>query len=236
MKPQIQYQKILGFGGAFTEATAHNFFKLPKSVQKRMLSLYFGRDGIGLTMGRIHINSCDFSLESYSFDDVPQDYDLQHFDDEVVHDTKEIIPLILAANERSKRRIRLVASPWSPPAWMKTPVNGKQSMLGSATPAGLLGDPRVHQAWAKYISRFVTAYRKKGVAIWAITPQNEPEFPAPWEACSFNASAELDFITNYLGPVLRSEHPELKLLAFDHNKDHLQQWAEVRKERFSNEC
>ena len=67
--------------------------------------------------------------------------------------------------------------------------------------------------------------RIKGRLFWAVTPQNEPEFAAPWEACAFNASFERYFIRDYLGPVLKSQHPELLLLGFDHNKDHLEAWT-----------
>lgn len=147
---------------------------------------------------------------------------------EVTHDNIEIIPFLLDAMIKSKRPINLVASPWSPPPWMKVPMaDGNASMTGSSTPNGLKDDPRVKQAWARYLSKFITAYQNKGVPIWAITPQNEPEFPAPWEACSYNASYEKGFIRDYLGPVLRSEHPDLKILAFDHNKDHLKDWTKV---------
>ena len=70
----INTQSVIGFGGAFTEASAHNFYKLPLGVQNKFMDLYFGEDGIGFNVGRIHINSCDFSLESYSFDDVKDDF------------------------------------------------------------------------------------------------------------------------------------------------------------------
>jgi glucosylceramidase len=86
----ITYQPILGFGGAFTEASAHNFYKLPSSVRQKVLDMYFGEEGIGLTLGRVHINSCDFSLSSYSFDDVDGDIDLAFFDHEVTHDQIEV--------------------------------------------------------------------------------------------------------------------------------------------------
>jgi hypothetical protein len=77
------FQEIIGFGGAFTEAAAVNFFKLPAHVQKRVIELYYGATGIGYSVGRVHINSCDFSLKSYSFDNIAGDYALQYFDTEV---------------------------------------------------------------------------------------------------------------------------------------------------------
>jgi O-glycosyl hydrolase len=223
-----KYQKILGFGGAFTESSAHNYYKMPVDVQKKFMDLYFGENGIGLNMGRIHIGSCDFSLSSYNFDIVPNDYNLDYFDNDVTRDNIEIIPFILDAMMISKRSIQLVASPWSPPPWMKVPFsNGNVSMTGSASPNGLKDDPQTKLAWARYLSKFVSAYEMKGINIWAITPQNEPEFPAPWEACAYNVSFEKEFIRDYLGPVFRAEHPDLKILAFDHNKDHLQSWTQT---------
>lgn len=187
------------------------------------------------------------------------------------HDKVEIIPLILAAMEKSRHKINLVASPWSPPAWMKVPRSVSSSvskvhcifgcyhilildaqithhsddsgkivddleqsskveevslMVGSSTPNGLRDDPKTMQAWALYISLFLSAYEAAGVDVWAITPQNEPEFAAPWEACTYNASFESKFVEGFLGPQLRADHPEIKILAFDHNKDHLLDWAQ----------
>jgi glucosylceramidase len=86
----VSYQPILGFGGAFTESAAHNFYKLSTAAQNKFIALYFGENGIGLTLGRIHINSCDFSLESYCFDNVDGDVDLAFFDHEVTHDQAEV--------------------------------------------------------------------------------------------------------------------------------------------------
>jgi glucosylceramidase len=115
--------------------------------------------------------------------------------------------------KKARRPIQLLASPWSPPAWMKVPLveNNKtvSKMTGSHTPNGLRSDRRVMTAWARYISLFISAYEEHGVPIWAVTPQNEPEFAAPWEACAYNASFESFFVEKFLGPVLRSEHPEV---------------------------
>lgn len=230
----VLYQKIVGFGGAFTESTAYNFYKLPESVQSKVLQLYFGENGIDLNMGRIHINSCDYSLESYNFDSTPNDYDLLFFDKDVTHDNIQIIPFILKAMQMSKQPIKLVASPWSPPAWMKVPVGGNQSMTGSAQPNGLINTPQMKETWAHYLSKFVTAYERKGVPIWAITPQNEPEFAAPWEACAYDAPFQAEFINDYLGPIIKADHPQIKVLGFDHNKDHLLNWTKVLLANVSN--
>jgi O-glycosyl hydrolase len=180
------YQEIIGFGGAFTEAAAYNFFKLPEKVRQKVIKLYFGDDGIGYTLGRVHINSCDFSLQSYSFDEIDGDYALQYFDTEVTHDNAQMIPMIRQAMDAAKvygqsramkavpNGVNLLASPWSPPVWMKV---GKDSMTGSNVPNGLIDDHKVKSAWALYFAKWIEAYSYKGVPIWAVTPQNEPEFP-----------------------------------------------------------
>lgn len=102
----VKYQTIIGFGGAFTEATALNFNKVPVDVQRKVIDKYFGKDGIGLSIGRIHINSCDFSPDSYTFDDIPNDFSLEYFDNEVTHDNAFIIPLILYAMETAEENGR----------------------------------------------------------------------------------------------------------------------------------
>jgi len=228
IKDTETFQELVGFGGAFTEASAVNFYKLPPRVQDKVIELYFGENGIGLSLGRVHINSCDFSIESYNFDNIPDDFELKYFDTEVTHDQTNLLPFIKRAMEASPRPIKLMASPWSPPAWMKVADSaGNTSMLGSALPNGLIDTPQVKYAWARYISKWVTAYGKQGVPVWSVTPQNEPEFPAPWEACAYTADYERDFITHYLGPVLGAEHPDVLILGFDHNKDHLLAWTET---------
>ena len=238
---QKTFQEILGFGGAFTESAAYNFFQLPASVQKKVIELYFGEDGIGYSVGRVHINSCDFSLKSYSFDDIAGDYALQYFDTEVTHDNAQMLPLIRLAMSAAKSSglkrgnspkiaehgINLLASPWSPPSWMKRAVKGHQNMTGSAEPHGLIDTDAIKKAWALYIVKFAIAYEAKGAPLWAITPQNEPEFAAPWEACAFNSTYERDFINGYLGPTMKQYGRDEKVLAFDHNKDHLLAWTKV---------
>jgi glucosylceramidase len=100
-----------------------------------------------------------------------------------------MLPLILAAQRKTNGSLKLFGSPWSPPAWMKVPVAGKQSMISSAKPQGLLSE--YEAAWAKYISNFISAYKAKGVPMWGLTVQNEPEFAAPWEACVYNATHQV---------------------------------------------
>jgi len=106
---------------------------------------------------------------------------------------------------------------------MKLPVHGNRSMILSAKPNGL--DPRMQRPWAKYFSKFISAYKRHGIDMWAVTVQNEPEAAVGWEACVWNASFQASFVKNHLGPVLRDEQPGVKIIGFDHNKDHVVEWA-----------
>ena len=222
----VKYQEILGFG-EHSRSCSINFFKLPNEIQERILALYWGAEGLGYTLGRVPINSCDFSPSSYSFDEIKGDSSLQYFDTELTHDNAFMMPLMRLAMEEASRwgnDLKLVASPWSPPAWMKEPVNGVQSMNGSASPMGLINTHKMKETWAKYLAKWVGSYHDKGVPIWAITPQNEPEFAAPWSMQM--GCRDRERLDSRLS-VLRHYHPNVKILAFDHNKDHLYDWAKT---------
>ena len=238
-------QPILGFGGAFTESAALNFNSLSQQGRDAAIELLFGKSGLGYTMGRTHINSCDFSVESYSHDDVDGDFELKEFDVEVSHDLESgMVDFMLLAQtavreafpKEEEYGMRIIASPWSPPSWMKAPTSADEEgslhsafMTGSALPVcirdGVGVDSRYAASWALFFDKFITAYANHGVNFYGITVQNEPEFPAPWDACAYDAKNEGDFVANHLGPQLKTSHPDVKLLVFDHNKDHMVKWA-----------
>ncbi|KAK1937754.1 putative glucosylceramidase 3 [Phytophthora citrophthora] len=221
-----QFQEIMGFGGAFTEAAALQFQKLSKEKQEEVLTLYFDKEkGNAYTFGRVPMGSCDFSVDSYNFAETENDLDLVNFDVDVTHDKEAIIPFIKRALKR-RPDMRLFLAPWSPPAWMKRSSSEyNASMLGSVKPNGLRDDMRA--PWALYFSKFITAYKKQGIPFWGLSPQNEPEFAAPWEACGYSPEYEAEFIGEFLGPVLERDHPDLTLMVFDHNRNNVQHWAEV---------
>lgn len=112
--------------------------------------------------------------------------------------------------------LKLIASPWSPPAWMKTNHNMLQ---------GGKVNKSAQDAWSRYIVKWIDAYKSYGVDMWGLTVQNEPESSQRWESCEFKAAEQADFVGDFLGPTLRAEYPQLKILGFDHNKDHLDRWA-----------
>lgn len=228
------HQLILGFGGAFTEASAFNFFRLPKELQDNVTELYFGEGGIGYSMGRVHINSCDFALGNYDYAPVAGDNKLNYFDYSVNHDTLFLIPFITRAMKASKRGIKILASPWSAPAWMKEPVKGTQSMDGTAEPNGLINSTEVKNAWADYIVKWIFAFTWQGVSIWGITIQNEPKAMGPWEAMKMSDEFQRDFLNEFLGPQMDKSHPEVKIFIFDHNKNNMTAWVDTVAKREGN--
>lgn len=213
-----RFQTIEGFGGAFTESAAVTLYKLPTTKQTEVLRAYFDPvAGNGYTLCRTHINSCDFSAGNYAYDGVEGDHELVHFS--IDRDHRALLPMIRDAFQVAGRPIKLVASPWSPPAWMKT--NGKMTHGGR-----LREDCRA--TWAKYYCRYICEYEKEGIPIWGISVQNEVEATQTWESCLYSPEEERDFIRDYLGPALHREGlAHIRLLVFDHNRDHMFEHASV---------
>jgi glucosylceramidase len=213
--PTHSFQTMLGIGGALTDASAETYAKLPANVQKQFLASYYdATNGIGYTLGRTNIQSCDFSSDSYTYVK-DGDKDLTSFN--VDHDRKYRIPFIHQVIAAAGGRLTLFVSPWSPPAWMKD--NG--SMLEGGK---LL--PQYRQAWANYYIKFIQTYEKEGIPVWGLTLQNEPLAKQKWESCYFSAEDERDFIKGFLGPTLKNAGmSDKKLIAWDHNRDLIYQQA-----------
>jgi glucosylceramidase len=213
--PQHQFQDFIGIGGAITDASSETFAKLSMGKQQELLTAYFDpQKGIGYTIGRTNINSCDFSSASYTYVK-ENDKALNSFD--IKHDEAFKIPFIKKAISTSKNNLKLYISPWSPPAWMKTNNN----MLNGGK---LI--PEFRQAWANYYVKFINAYQDRNIPIWGLSVQNEPMAKQIWESCIFTAEEERDFIKNYLGPTLKKNNlGDKKLIAWDHNRDLIYQRA-----------
>lgn len=216
--PNKTFQTIEGFGGALTDASAETFAKLPESRQKELLEAYFDPDkGIGYTLCRTSIHTCDFSSVSRAYTEVAEDTLLAHFS--IEQDRAFRIPFILRAMEASGDQMRLFASPWSPPGWMKT--NGSMLQGGKLK-------PEYRDTWAQYYIRFIRAYEAEGIPIWGLTVQNEPMAKQTWESCIYTAAEERDFVRDHLGPALESAGlSRVKLMIWDHNRGILYQRAKV---------
>jgi glucosylceramidase len=215
--PSKTFQTVLGIGGALTDASAETFYKLPKAQQEEILKAYYDpQNGIGYSLGRTHIHSCDFSSASYTYVQ-DGDRELKTFD--VAHDRKYRIPFIKSALATAGKDFTLFVSPWSPPAWMKS----NNDMLHG----GKL-KPEFEEAWANYFVKFIKAYEQEGIPIWGLTVQNEPMAVQTWESCIFSAEEERDFVKDYLGPVLeKAGMGDKKIIIWDHNRSLMYERASV---------
>ena len=207
--PTKKSQTVLGIGGALTDASAETFAKLPPAKQRELLDAYFDPNkGIGYTLGRTHIHSCDFSSASYTYVD-EGDEALKSFS--VAHDKQFRIPFTKQAIAAAGGQLTIFASPWSPPAFMKT--NGEMLHGGKLKPV-------FRQAWANYYAKFIKAYEREGIHIWGTSVQNEPMATQTWESCIYTAEEERDFIKGFLGPTLAREGlGDRKIIGWDHNRD-----------------
>lgn len=204
--PGCRYQRFEGFGGAFTEAAAHSWARLPEARRQAFLNCYFGPEGLGYTRGRVHIGSCDFSLGNYACQSGPRD---EGFD--TSRDDQRLIPMILAAQEAAGRPIGLLLSPWSPPGFMKT--NGEMNHGGALK-------PEYRARWAACMARYAAHYRAAGCEVGYISVQNEPAAVQTWDSCVYSAREEGEFAAQYLAPALEAAGcGDVKILAWDHNKE-----------------
>lgn len=212
----LEYQEIMGFGGAFTEAGSVTLDKLSKEKRDQIINAYFNPvTGIGYSVCRTHLNSCDFGLGNYAYDEVSDDKELKFFD--ISHDKKSLIPFIKEANKASGSGLKIFASPWSPPAWMKTSLQMNRG-------GKLLEQYR--QTWADYYVKYIEEYAKAGIEIWGITVQNEPKATQPWESCVYTTEEERDFVKLYLGPTLeKAGLGHVKIIVWDHNKERVYEKA-----------
>ncbi|MFT4143552.1 MAG: glycoside hydrolase family 30 beta sandwich domain-containing protein [Mobilitalea sp.] len=207
--PDLTCQRIDGFGGAFTEASAYTYSLLTEKAKQEFLDSYFGEEGLKYNMGRTHMNSCDFSLGNYACLEDPEDTAMESFS--IERDKKYIIPLISQAQKKLNQPIQLLISPWSPPAFMKT--TGEMNFGGKLK-------AEYGNLWAKYFARFIKAYQEAGLNPTMITVQNEPDSVQTWDSCTYTGEEEREFVKKYLGPVLKEEGLEdIKVFIWDHNKE-----------------
>lgn len=214
--PEKQFQKITGFGGSFTEASAFLLNILSPASRKKVLDAYFSEEGARYSLTRTHIASCDFSLSNYTYAKVENDLDLKHFT--IQDDKNDLIPMILEAKKISKDGFKIIASPWTSPPWMKD----NKSYVGGK----LL--PQFNDAFALYFSKYLSAYKKEGIDIWGVTVINEPHGNGNnWESTLFSPKEMTDFVQDYLGPKLEKDGwGEVKIFGYDQNRAGLKEWVD----------
>jgi glucosylceramidase len=213
--PTQMMQRYIGFGAAFTETAAYSIAQMPADKRGVILNALFNpTTGAGFTLSRTQIGACDFSVAEYNYDNTAGDTALANFS--IDHEKQWMIPMMKEAMAVPGANIKIYASPWSPPGWMKSTGSMLHGTLKKEN----------YPAFALYLSKYVQEMAKQGITIWGITMQNEPEFDSPWyPSCSYTAATELDFLKNYFGPQLEKDGLKTKVMIHDHNSDHVATWA-----------
>ncbi len=208
-----RHQRMVGFGASITDASAWLIrHRMDARQRDALLRELFGREGegIGFDFARLTIGASDFSRFHYSLDDPPDgrpDPDLRHFS--IDKNLDDVVPVAREALSINPG-LKIMASPWSAPAWMKD--------TGSLVKGTLL--PEHYDAFARYLLKYVDAYAAQGVPIFALTVQNEPDYePADYPGMRLNAPARARFIGDHLGPLRDAHSPQLQIFDWDHNWD-----------------
>ncbi len=215
----VRYQSMVGFGAAITDSAAWVLQNDMNSAQRSALlaELFGASPGIGLSFTRLSIGASDFSLSQYTLDDVPagqSDFALANFSIDPMR--ANVLPVLKSARLLNPQ-LQVMATPWSAPAWMKS----NASLVKSANPsvAGTLL-PGAYSAFAHYLVKFADAMQAEGVPLYALTPQNEPNYePADYPGMLLGPAARVTLIGQHLAPLLAQRASPVKLLDWDHNWD-----------------
>lgn len=202
-----QFQSILGFGGAFTEASCYLIGRMDPDARRQLLTELFGPGGLRLSMGRTSMGASDYSLSAYSYDDSPEpDPELKRFS--IAHDREYILPVLREALLVNPE-LFFFSTPWSPPGWMK--AGG--SLLG--------GSMRSHyfRSYAQYFVKFLEAYKAEGITVGAVTSQNEVDTDQDGRmpAALWGQEYEIGFVKGFLAPAIQSASLQTKIWILDHN-------------------
>ncbi|MEN8703452.1 MAG: glycoside hydrolase family 30 protein [Polaribacter sp.] len=215
LQPKQTKQTITGFGGSFTEASAYLLNKLSKKNRDSIIEAYFGESGAKYSLTRTHMNSSDFSLSNYSYAPEEDDKELKSFS--IQEDLDDIVPMIKDAMNVSKDGFKILSSPWTASPWMK---DNKNYVGGKLL-------PEYYDTWALFFSKYVTAYKNEGIDIWGFTVENEPLGNGNnWESMHYTPDEMTNFVQHHLGPQLRQDYPDVKILGYDQNREHLNEWVE----------
>lgn len=250
IEPDAVRQTVEGIGSSFTESSAFVLAHLDPERRREVMRRIWGRDGADFSMARTHIGSCDFTVEGkYSYAERPDDVELESFS--IAPDTAgfdparypgvrdpgyDLLPMIREALAIKREGapdagLKIVASAWTAPPWMKTietwylPGSPDNDWQGDG---GWL-KPRYVATYADYLIRYLDAYRAEGVDIWALTPVNEPHGNGGnWESMHFSPESQNEFVKRHLGPKLEaSEHAATRLFIYDQNRDGLEAWTDA---------
>jgi glucosylceramidase len=247
--PDRRKQTLVGIGSSFTESSAFVLAHLEPAARAEVMRNIYGEEGANFSLARTTIASTDFSVEGkYSYAAVAGDADLQHFTIAVDSDgfsrseypgirdeSFDLLPMIKEAQAikaaQQDADLRIVASAWTAPPWMKDIEDWYQTSdweAGVEGTGGVLKDEYV-QTYADYIVKYFDAYAAEGIDIWGLTPVNEPHGNSgSWESMHFTPETQNEFIKSHLGPALHAGgHEDVKVLIYDQNRNDLEHWTDT---------
>lgn len=243
--PDLTFQEIEGFGGALTDTVGYLYSKMNETDKKQFLEDHFGKDGQHYRFIRMHMDSCDYSLEEYqAVADPIADPELTTFS--IERDRTYMIPLLKDAMAMTVEPFSVLLSPWSPPKQWKTPparpkndasVYGAGFDLSAFTPEIDYDTPsRCHggslkkeyyRSWALYLAKYVQAYLDEGIPVTMMTLQNETIAATNWDSCVWSAKEQKAFLKDHLYPVFKEAGltDTVGLYIWDHNKERVVEFA-----------
>ncbi|PKH86667.1 glycosyl hydrolase [Colwellia sp. Bg11-28] len=248
IRPDIIKQNILGIGTSFTESSAFVLAHLSKEKRAEVMENIYGEKGANFSIARTHIGATDFAVDGkYSYAPVKDDVALSSFSIAVDQDgfkqqdhagikdeQFDLLPMIKQAYEikskQSDKDLRIVASAWTAPPWMKDIEDYYIKPTAKNNHQGTGGElkPQYRATYADYLIKYLDAYKKEGIDIWGLTPVNEPHGNSgQWESMHFTPKTQSAFIKDHLGPKLKvSAHEQVKLLIYDQNRDEMEHWTD----------
>lgn len=209
--PELTYETFEGFGGAVTEAAGYVYSLMDEEQKKQLLETYFSKENMNYRLVRIHLDSCDFCLDMYEAMSDPEDKGLASFSFDRTE--QYIIPMLDDIRKIAGDDLKLMLTPWSPPAFMKT--NGNRKKGGKLK-------PEYRQMWAEYICRYIKEFRERGFHVQRISLQNEPKAAQTWDSCLFTAEEEKVFLRDFMYPsMLDRGYDDIEVFIWDHNKERI---------------
>lgn len=198
--PDQKFQSMDGFGFTLTGGSAQVIHRLEPIKKAALLQELFGKNGISVL--RISVGASDLDSSVFSYEDVEGKFSLEKSKADLI----PVLQQILAINPS----IKIMASPWSPPAWMKDNLYSKGGSLME----------KYYDSYANYLATYIQAMAKEGIPIWALTPQNEPLNPGNNPSMYMTSKMQANFIKTALGPVFQKQNIQTKIIVFDHNCNH----------------
>lgn len=209
--PELRHETFEGFGGAITESAGYVYSLMNEEQKKKVMETYFSKEKMNYRLVRVPMDSCDFSLGLYEAMSDPEDFELKSFSFERTE--KYILPMLEDAKKAAGGDLKLMLTPWSPPAFMKT--NGKRVRGGKLK-------QEYRKLWAEYICRYIQEFKNRGFEVQRISVQNEPKAMQTWDSCLFTAEEEKSFLRDFLYPSLTAHgFGGIEVFIWDHNKERI---------------